>query len=70
MVMHPKPNSYHYPGNCQPISMKKCANKELYYLKKTHNVNFAVCVETDVCSMVEGAPLDHTWRLNGKQIAF
>ena len=46
--------------------MKKCATKELYYLTKSPNANYAICVETDVCSMVEGTPLEDTWRLSGE----
>lgn len=59
-------NTLYITGSCQSISMKKCANKELYYLNKSPNANYAVCVETDVCEMVEGTPLEDTWRLSGK----
>ena len=52
-------------GSCQVISMKKCTDKTLYYLTKSPNANYAMCIETDVCSMVEGTPLDETWRLSG-----
>ncbi|XP_063691658.1 uncharacterized protein LOC134823987 [Bolinopsis microptera] len=55
-------------SSCQVISMKKCANKEIYYLNRSPNLHYAMCVETDVCASVEGTPLDDTWRLAGAPV--
>lgn len=52
-------------ASCQSISMKKCADRELYYLTKSPGANYAMCIETDVCGVVEGIPLEDTWRLFG-----
>ena len=48
--------------------MKKCPTKELYYLKKSPSATYGICVDSDVCKMVEGSPLDDTWRLSGKKL--